>query len=450
MRTRIVDRQSSPILALALVAAATLLALFLVAVAPAAAPARAETLPPREWVLVANVDGQLSVVDTETDIVYGPFLSGTLGSEGGQLLDVAVTPDGDMALVSNFGDMVVSFVDVSDPMSPSFISSTTIEMFAEDIDVDPHGQFALVTDGGFSYEIDVIDLISRTLAYTVPLPAFAAQAVEIAPDGTVIVVDYFASVVQSLYPDASGQLTVTGVYSFVITPEGTLSPTVALAPDRLPASARLSSETRPLAEREPLELNQAGEPIWPRPVNIGLAPDNQTVIVGGVSPYGTPTETLYALGVYQIISPGSLTFTQAITGLPRAVQSVAFSADGKQAYLNSNGGDAASFDNWNRLMVLDILAPGRVSLNTTDAVDFPRLTTSQLFGVDTIAVANGKAYVSYPTLSGALPDLRVVDLLNYSVKRLTMPGIPTGVDVIPVLRIYLPLVIRDTVLSPSP
>lgn len=57
-------------------------------------------------------------------------------------------------------------------------------------------------------------------------------------------------------------------------------------------------------------------------------------------------------------------------------------------------------------------------------------------------MANGKAYVSYPDTSDALPDLRVVDLSTYSLNRLTMPGIPTGVDVIPVRRIYLPLVLR--------
>ena len=71
-----------------------------------------------------------------------------------------------------------------------------------------------------------------------------------------------------------------------------------------------------------------------------------------------------------------------------------------------------------------------------------RARRKPLFGVDTVAVANGKAYVSYPDTSDALPDLRVVDLSNYAVKRLTMPGIPTGVDVIPVRRIYLPLVLR--------
>jgi len=441
MKTRTVHPSLGSILGLALVAAATLLALFLVVAAPGAASARADALSPREWVLVATQEGQLSVIDAEMDIVYGPFLSGTLGTAGGGLFDVAGTPDGDMALLSNFGDSIISFVDVSRPMSPSFISSTTVEIFAEDIAIDPHGQFALVTDGGFTYEIEVIDLISRTLAYTVSLPAYSAQAVEVAPDGTVIVVDYYNSVVQSLYPDASGQLTVTGVYTFVTTPEGDLHPVVP-SPDRPPERAVPSSETRPLADREPLELNQDGEPIYPRPVNIGLAPDNQTIIVGGVAAYGTPTETLYALGVYQIIEPGSLTLTQVITGLPRAVQSVAFSDDGKHAYLNSNGGDMSSFDNWNRLMVLDILAPGKVSVNSVDAADFPRLTTAQLFGVDTIAVANGKAYVSYPNTSGALPDLRVVDLSNYAVKKLALPGIPTGVDNNPVQRIYLPLVLR--------
>ena len=49
-------------------------------------------------------------------------------------------------------------------------------------------------------------------------------------------------------------------------------------------------------------------------------------------------------------------------------------------------------------------------------------TSAQLFGVDTIAMANTKAYVCYPTLSGASNNLRVV--------------------AVPVQRIYLPLVVR--------
>lgn len=426
--------------ALGAVAAVTLLALGLIAAAPGVTAAHAADPGPQKWLLAAVNEGALSVVDTSTDVVYGPFLSGELGSAGGGLFDVAVTPDGKTALVSNFGDSAVYFVDVSNPISPSVITSVTLSMFAEDIAIDPHGEFALVTDGGFSYVIDVIDLISRTLAYSVTLPFFGAQAVDIAEDGTVVTVDYFASGVQSLYPDASGHLTVTGVYTFVLTAEGDL-PSGALGASLLSDATEPAWQTRDENDRQ-VQAVSAEELIYPRPVNVAIAPDGQTVIVPGVSPYGTPTETLYALGVYQIVEPGVLTFTQALMGLPRAAQSVAFSADGTKAYLSGNGAVVDEYE-YNRLMVLDILGPGQVELENDNAADFPRLTSSQLFGVDTIAMIRGKTYVGYPTLSGAENDLRVVNLADYSVKSLTMPGPVTGVAAVPAQKIYLPLVVRN-------
>ena len=442
METSTEDGKFGRVLALLAVAAAALLALFLVAAAPeVAAVHAADPPPPHEWILAAGNESTLSVIDASTDIVYGPFLSGTLGSPRGGLFDVAVTPDGKTALLSNFGDSAVYFVDVSAPLSPSVITSVTLPMFAEDIAIAPNGKFALVSDGGFSYQIDVIDLVSRTLAYSVTLPSFGAQAVDIAKDGTVVTVDYYASVVQSLYPDASGHLTVTGIYTFLLTPEGYLSPTVSLDAALLPEGREPTRQTLDETDRQVREVIQ-GTPIVPRPVNVAIAPDQQTVIVGGVSSYGAPTETLYALGVYQIVEPGILTFTQAIMGLPRAVQSVAFSADGKKAYLSGNGAVVDEYE-YNRLMVLDILGPGKVRLNNDDAADLPRLTSSQLFGVDTIAVANGKAYMGYPTLSGASNDLRVVSLSNYGVRKLTLPQITTGVAAIPLHRVYIPLVWKN-------
>jgi hypothetical protein len=56
-------------------------------------------------------------------------------------------------------------------------------------------------------------------------------------------------------------------------------------------------------------------------------------------------------------------------------------------------------------------------------------------------VANNKVYVGYPIDAGAT-DLQVVDLSDYSVKKLDI-GFPTGVAVISLKKAYLPLVIKD-------
>ena len=406
---------------------------------------------PREWVIAVGYTGTVNIIDSATDVVYGPFLKGQLGSEGGGLLDVAVIPGGKTALISNFGDSAVFFVDVSNPISPSLITSVTTPMFAEDIAISRDGRYALVSDGGFSPRIAVIDNVSRTLAYSVNLGTDYVQAVDIAPNGTVVGVDYFAGSLLSLYPDDTGQLTVTGRYTYLLTLDGVITSTGStsnrytnrpLKGDSVPSTAGLEV---PAARTDYVNPSH--------PVNVAVAPDGKTVLVCDVSAYdypesGSVTQTLhYAVGVYQIIAPGVVTFTGVITGLERATQSIAFSADGTKAYLSGNGGgiDVSMNHFWyNHLSVLNISGPGMVSLNKINAVDYPRLTTSQLFGVDTIAVVNGKAYLGNPTISGSSNDLRVVNLSDYSSKRLDLPGVAAGVGVISPIKIYLPLVAKNS------
>jgi hypothetical protein len=90
--------------------------------------------------------------------------------------------------------------------------------------------------------------------------------------------------------------------------------------------------------------------------------------------------------------------------------------------------------------VLDILGPGNVRLEANGVVDYPRQQGGQLFGVDTIAIANGKAYLGHPTLSGITPYLRIINLSDYSVKRL---DVPMSVGMARMIKqIYLPLIIR--------
>ena len=113
------------------------------------------------------------------------------------------------------------------------------------------------------------------------------------------------SLLNALYPDTTGMYTVTGSYSYTLNADG------SIAPDGTGA-------------------------YWPWPINVAVAPDQQTVIVCNAFSYNAPTSTLYSLGVYQIVSPGVLTFTGVVTELSRAVQSVAFSPGGDKAFLSGN------------------------------------------------------------------------------------------------------------------
>ena len=143
------------------------------------------------WILVPNsVTSTMYVVNTVSDTAHGPFLAGQLGTEGGGRFDVVFTPDARTALISNFGDNRVFLVNVSNPLSPSLITSVTLPFFAEDMDISADGKYALVTDGGFSSMVAAINLLSPTQVMSAQLGSAQAQAVEIAPDGTVILADY--------------------------------------------------------------------------------------------------------------------------------------------------------------------------------------------------------------------------------------------------------------------
>jgi DNA-binding beta-propeller fold protein YncE len=327
-----------------------------------------------------------------------------------------VTPDGRTALITNFGYQAVYFVDVTNPISPAVITSVTLPLQAEDIALTHDGRFAVVTDGGTDSPIVSVDVLSQTLAYTLSLPALNAQAVEIAPDGTVIVADFFNGALYSLLIDAAGALTVTGMYTYTLTPDG-----------------RLDGE------------------IVPHPTNIGVAPDGQTVLVCDGYAYNVPVNTRFEASVYRITAPGVLSFTSVITGLTRAPQSVAFSPTGDEAYLHGNSGNAFLNDT-DELAVLSIDGPGQVSLKTNGAADLVRMTDGQLYGVDTLATANGKAYAGYPMsfIDWSVPNfIAIVDLSNGTTITRQVSDLPMGVAVIPaqtpeppVFKLWLPIVLQ--------
>lgn len=372
------------------------------------------------WVVVANnYKSNFSIVDTTNNQVYGPFLEGQLGTEGGGRFDAAVTPDGRTALISNFGDSAVFLVDLSDPIRPTLITSVTIPFFAEDIAISPDGRYALVADGGFSPRLVTIDIPARTKVFTAELGSASAQGVVIGPDGTIVVPDYFGQSIHTMILGETGTVITTGnTYTYTYPGVPITSTDYAL-----------------------------------RPVNLGLSPDGQTLIV-----CSTTTTTV---GIYQVVAPGVLSFKGVVMGLEGAfdhyiapddvahgaVQSVAFNAAGDKAYAVLNGLFTPGTTITNpvvdvqKIGVLNIAGPGEVSLEAGGVVTLPHHGSSQLFGVDVIAIAGNKAFVGYPTVSGA-PDpetgetsLAVVDLTDYSLTTTMVlnyeASIPVGVATVP-------------------
>lgn len=342
--------------------------------------------------VVAFSNGWIGMIDARTQTVSAPFLVGEIGSAGGQSLDVVVTPDRKKALVSNFGDATIHIIDISKRTAPSVLGAVTLSFFAEDIALTPNGRYALVTDGGFSPKIAVIDVETGVLVEEYVSPDINPDplvteydtffnAIAVAADGqTVLAVDYFTKKVNSLTIDAAGHLTF--VSSIDVSNGGTFGP-----------------------------------------VNISISPDGKTAIVAGPA-YATapvlPADNM-RFPVLEITAPGTVELRSYVVTAARinASQSIVFNSRGTKAYalcVQEDPDPADLIVPTNAIVELDVIGPGAVS-DSGLTVDVDFVGTSQLFGVDTLAIdRTGRyLYVSNQTVSGAKSHLQVVDVKTHAV-----------------------------------
>jgi len=319
-------------------------------------------------IVALNNTGSICILDGNALKISEPLLNHEFGSYGGGLFDVAITPDGKTAMVSNFGDSTVYFIDTSNPSMPHVKGSVQIDFFAEDIAVTPNGKYLLVTNGGFASRIAVVDIEGQKVVKSdVPKDSLYHNAVSVSPDGrTVLTADYFACRVNVFTLSSYGNLTY----------------------------------------RKTIDLFDDIES--PRPVNLEISPDGKTVIVASANaPLVFPILTIQG--------PGDVVLSDIVkqnAGL-RGAQSVAFNRAGTKAYLHcvTRFPDAnnVSYDG-NAIAELQKNFMGKWEVSQIIPVDF--YGTSQLFGVDTLAIndTNGYLYVSNPTVSGGTPYVQVVDV----------------------------------------
>jgi DNA-binding beta-propeller fold protein YncE len=397
-------------------------------------------------VIVTGYTGTLHIVNTGNNTVYGPFLEGQLGTEDVHLSDIAVTPDGKTALIANSGDANLSFVDISNPLSPSLLATVTLQftytnggdvytttLFPQDIAITQDGKFAVLTDRiiklWHTSNIATIDIAARKVITGMHNYADKnSQAVAIAPDNTVVFADALNGLVRSYLIDDQGYLIYGNTVTYTVNQKtGAIDPTGS-------------------------QYYTSG---WyhPKPINMGVAPDGETVILCDYNPY---TETIgvdyahytYQIGAYRITAPGVISFTQAITGVTAGnCQSVAFSATGDKAYLFGNDGDENP-EKYNHLTVLDITGPGEISLDNEVAAEIPRYGIGGIYGMESMAIINNKAYIGHEgdDPSSLKNTVYVVDLNSFEVLTLTLSGIPTdvfsmGVAAIPYFT-YVPFLIQ--------
>ena len=376
------------------------------------------------------LNGWDPTIDPETNSPIG----GQLGSEDGERLDVAMTSDGSLALIGNFFDSKIFFVDLSSG-TPVVSGMAKIDFFAEDIAIDPTNEWALVSDGGFQPRIAVLHIPTRTwvpagvdpvtlkpFSYSLPAaviddeevpfyPGYPryANTVDIAADGrTVIVGDYFALDISVLLFDPA-----TGSLSF----------------------------------QQSVQLLKYGTD-WTapfffgyRPVNVAISPDGRTVFSAlpyRSSPYlygQDPDPAAFYEGcniaVLEIDQPGHVVRHPDVIMPFEATggQCIVFSPDGKKAFYETfNGEKYHDFTgNWFRgqeIQVISVTGVGQAHYSRTITTPSWR-GTSQLFGVDTMAITpdGNFLYVTNPTLTGASPIIDVIDIR--AMRHVKQIGTPT-------------------------
>jgi len=320
----------------------------------------------------------IQFINPLTQQVSPPRLTGRLGTTGGGLFDLVITPDGKTAIVSNFGDSRIFFIDISKGFSrnPTLLGSTRMPMFAEDLALSPDGQYVLVTDGGFSSVIVVVRVSTRRIVSTFngTSRSVQGQSVQVADDGTVIVADYWNTGLHTLSLSDAGVLRYRKSY------------------------------------------------LWPphpdyanRPLNSAISPDGRTVIAVGIEQ------------VRPFLKTGAVLAKRKHILLPAmGGQSCVFSPDGTKAYYVTGGGEATG----GQVHVLNVDGPGQVSYSGIHIKFRAAGPGSQLFGVDTAAIEpSGQfLYLTNISLSGAYPSVAVVDLVrNRVVGKLPARGFPTGI-----------------------
>ncbi len=362
-------------------------------------------------------------IDPETGYPVG----GQLGSEGGGRFDVAMNRKGNLALISNFGDRKVYFVNLASG-NPVVVGSVQLDFFAEDIDITPSGKWALVSDGGFSPRIAVIHIPTRTWVPAGVDPDTSepyswrividegedptdpdddtvgyANCISIAPDGrTVIVADYFTGAIHvCLLNPTTGALTYRQT-------------------ERLWKYGTDGTEANVFLHR---------------PVNVAISPDSRVVLLSNatrsLSPYEIdptdPTQIIEgaSVAVFNIDSLGHVIRRPDVI-MPYEVgggQCIVFSRDGTKAYYETIYYiDDDTYDTAQEIQVLSVNA-GLVT--RTGAIRMQTYRgTSQLFGVDTMATSPDGNYlfVTNPTLSGGQPIIEVADLNTQKpIKQITTP-----------------------------
>jgi hypothetical protein len=362
----------------------------------------------------------LYLINNRTNEVYGPFFRDQLTTLdkngkplGGDIFDVAITPDGKTALISSPTKKMIHFIWLANPAVPAYLGSLKLDISGYDIAITADSQYALVASSGEARSIYSINIAAQKLAYELVLPTIGYEekygypiygtgcAIAAASNGVVVVADSKNGAVHALKLRSNGALTYTSTVQYFLSKTGEVSQTK-------------TTESQSII-----------------PMNVVISPDGKTVLVSDTLNYAKNSTTTkytntYGLGVLSFSSSGMMELAKVI-GLPYEVVSAEFNEDGTKIVMYGNA--AGAYDNsanpttttvMDAIFTADVLAPGDVQLNPTQSTLLNRFTSSMTNGVNALAVKNDLAYVSYPNTAinqtlYPTREILIVDLKNFEI-----------------------------------
>ncbi|CAG0964726.1 Hydrazine synthase subunit beta [Phycisphaerales bacterium] len=241
---------------------------------------------PRPLLLPGSYTGRLS----------SSFLSLNTDPEGDGPREVAISPDGQTALVVNMGITAISggtlsFIDIP---TRTVTGSVNLGQLPVHVAVSPNGQYAVVPNV-FTHDVTIVDLASRTVLHTVPVTGTQPFRAAVTPDSQFAVVSITNDAVNSAFSvidlatgvevrtiPSAGQGSIGGYATPEFAMSGPLFTQFAITPDGarivLPYSATVGSAVKIYSIATGVETASIPVPASGR--SIDISPDGTRAIIG--------------------------------------------------------------------------------------------------------------------------------------------------------------------------
>jgi len=186
-------------------------------------PAEPPAVAPPLGMYIDDNTSLLHVFDVSQDVLLGKVP--IPNNSGNGTWDVAMTPDGSLAFVSDYEGQSVWVVDLQTISLATWGNPISLATAAQDLDVTPDGRYLLVSGGDGSSRISVVDIAARRLVGSSASGSW--NAVAAGYDGELLVGDNALGHVRRLLianggpaVDTGQSLAVPAVSNVILAPDG--------------------------------------------------------------------------------------------------------------------------------------------------------------------------------------------------------------------------------------